>query len=455
MTNFVRSPTPSTRLRLLRIFIFVGAGMLANVITTTNVFPLVLHPNHELVNRNNRKLVKHGTTLRNSSKCFEVQNSGSEYFLNMPKILRDLMLKTENATRNSSFQRVPSTNHREISYDRLRNFNDSDKVKDFSQRSVPKSNVTKLIIYGRFRTGSTFTSQVFNHQNQSFVLFEPLNFYSAFDQHSATLRNMLLGDILNCNFSDDAMWKLYDNHGRQRMFCKLHPSCNRTLAFGGAQNLCDKATLRVVKVIRVPTLSDLDHFIHQGVKIIHLVRDPRGVWNSRMKCHHQYVLYDIRLYCDAIRNDLDYAQALNDASVDISKVYHLVRYEELAYHVADGVRRLFRFLGITLSVDTVRWAELQGSLSATSPENHNEVTWAYGTKRSNPAFTARAWRWQLSWSRVQEVQQLCSDVLGRLGYQRFENYKEQLVTSTDVLQPMKMSPLKQTLIKLPEEDADE
>ena len=61
-------------------------------------------------------------------------------------------------------------------------------------------NTSKVIIYAKYRTGSTFASRlIFENHNVSYI-FEPLRFEPALGQPSAHLSNGVLWDMPDCNF---------------------------------------------------------------------------------------------------------------------------------------------------------------------------------------------------------------------------------------------------------------
>ena len=76
-----------------------------------------------------------------------------------------------------------------------------------------------------------------------------------------------------------------------------------------------------------------------GVKIIHLVRDPRGVMSSRLKMDPRLwrdLSVEAKPYCDEGLKDMEYLETFGNIAHKnyykhhILDNYHLVRYEDLA-----------------------------------------------------------------------------------------------------------------------------
>ena len=113
----------------------------------------------------------------------------------------------------------------------------------------------------------------------------------------------------------------------------------------------------------------------EGVKIIHLVRDPRSTWLSRAKIAAKredkslsdYLQHnvttkpnclDTRTQCNSHEEDLKllkFFASHSDNNSVIFKNYKLVRYEDTALNPMDSALSLYKFLGIPFHSDVGNW----------------------------------------------------------------------------------------------------
>ena len=49
-----------------------------------------------------------------------------------------------------------------------------------------------------------------------------------------------------------------------------------------AEKVCQESANIVTKIIRVKYLADILPLLEEGIKIVHLIRDPRGILTSRL-----------------------------------------------------------------------------------------------------------------------------------------------------------------------------
>ena len=150
---------------------------------------------------------------------------------------------------------------------------------------------TRVIIYANYRTGSTYTSEFLVKHNKSFFMFEPLvpRYVNVDNGEPVTVPTDILGDLLQCNIVSSTYRKFASNIWlTQWTFCHpdpARPACYRSKspeqALSRAELVCKASTFKIIKVIRVNHLRDLAKFMTEGVKVIHLIRDPRGFITSQ------------------------------------------------------------------------------------------------------------------------------------------------------------------------------
>ena len=161
------------------------------------------------------------------------------------------------------------------------------------------------------------------------------------------------------------------------------------------------------------------------MQIVHLNRDPRGVISSRIMLHKgkQQLSTYIHLnfdrfvkeasnHCTRIRDTIIKLALWTAVEPSLSKFYHLIRYEDFAYHPQSMTKYLFSNIGLKLHRNVSEWLRT----ATTSSTNVNSTT-------RNLTATAEAWRNKLPFHFVRAMQQLpdCQFVMRILGYQFAES----------------------------------
>ncbi|KAG8564711.1 hypothetical protein GDO81_016560 [Engystomops pustulosus] len=328
------------------------------------------------------------------------------------------------------------------------------------------SRKTHILILATTRSGSTFVGQLFNQHTDVFYLFEPLYHvqYTLIPKmttsKSATDRRVMLGA------SRDLLRSLYDcdlyfmenyikpqplNHTTDRLFRRgaskalcSPPVCDAlghidinpeegdcvkkcgTLNLTLAMESCKEHGHVAIKTVRIPEVNDLRALVEDprlNLKVIQLVRDPRGILSSRSETFRDtYRLWRIWRATGRRPYNLDATQLtticedyLNSVSTGLSRPpwlkgrYMLLRYEDLARNPMKKMEEIYDFVGIPLDANVERWI-LNNTRADQSSAKHK-----YGTVR-NSAATAESWRLILSYDIVEFTQNACRQVLVQLGY---------------------------------------
>ena len=182
---------------------------------------------------------------------------------------------------------------------------------------------------------------------------------------------------------------------------------------------CLNSRLHVQKAIRFPLymLGSLWDIMSE-VKVIHYVRDPRGMFLSRAPfLLHKRALMGLNekdranslavagRMCERMRDDLKWGDVYASSH---SEHFLKIRYEDLAEHTTDVVRTIYDFLGLQLPSSTPNRV-----LRLTSAENDGNI---FSTFRKNSTMTARAWRHKIPKSFHEALVRTCGDVIHMLGY---------------------------------------
>ncbi|KAL7885373.1 hypothetical protein AOLI_G00056680 [Acnodon oligacanthus] len=338
------------------------------------------------------------------------------------------------------------------------------------------SRKTHILILATTRSGSSFVGQLFNQHSDIFYLFEPLyHVQSTLIPHFTHSRNMADRRVM-LGASRDLLRSLYDcdlfflesyikpqpaNHTTDKLFRRgaskalcsppvcdaLSPSeayleegeCIRkcaSLNLTLAAESCREKRHVAIKTVRIPEISDLRALIEDprlNLKVIQLVRDPRGILASRIETFRDtYRLWRIWRATGRKPYNLDLTQ-LSTVCEDILRSittgfsrpswlrgrYILVRYEDLARNPLQKTREIYDFLGLSMEKSVEEWIQ-----NNTRSTNDISARHKYGTVRDSAA-NAESWRLKLSHEIVEHTQSACQQVLEELGY-RSVNSREEL-----------------------------
>ena len=159
----------------------------------------------------------------------------------------------------------------------------------------------------------------------------------------------------------------------------------------------------------------------EGVKVIHLIRDPRGVIASQdrhiLQCSKKFKqdYYPERVdnFCQTGLDDLNFID-----SYAHKKNYHLVRYEDLAFFPVEEGHLLYEYIDIKLSPDVLDWMKniSPGNKLPWKGQRVERIKDLYTTKRANSAFAFQAWRERITNTKLHVIQGLCRDFMNKTGY---------------------------------------
>ena len=176
--------------------------------------------------------------------------------------------------------------------------------------------------------------------------------------------------------------------------------------------LCSKNKIRAAKVVRA-TMEEIGHFLHKNkectnqIKVIYLLRDPRGRLNSLNSLHKfNYSNHKaVAKMCDREMKDVQTAKCLEDF---FPGTFLQVKYEDLAADTIGVSERIYNFL-----FDSYLAPEVEKFMKAnTSKTTEN----AWNTKREDPKATSLAWMMEMSPKANKIVQENCKELIDHLSY---------------------------------------
>ncbi|XP_005096424.2 carbohydrate sulfotransferase 4 [Aplysia californica] len=310
-------------------------------------------------------------------------------------------------------------------------------------KTAPQKQV-KILIHSYMRSGSTLTGDLFQAHPGVFFFYEPLWYLYDHDMnHSGYWDQEDLRSRVKDAFKSVSPTPVTPFDFLDRMFqCDLSPANLAFLAyvmksesfsksqcpfgkpFGRIQETqlkpcaelvkprCEEAKSLVMKVLRL-TMNETDSYLdkHPDLKVIYLVRDPRGIHYSRGQAYFQG---QSSFLCQRIQNDLTTFKRISGKHK--GRIL-LVRYEDLAQLPLHVVKEMYQFAGLDMlpSVEeTVR--------QKTHAESTHETQ--FGTGRSDSSKTSTKWRTTMTYQAVKEMDAYCQDVYSFLGYNTFASDNE-------------------------------
>uniref|UniRef100_H2L485 Sulfotransferase n=1 Tax=Oryzias latipes TaxID=8090 RepID=H2L485_ORYLA len=355
--------------------------------------------------------------------------------------------------------------------------------------------ITNILILATTRSGSSFVGQLFNQNPEVFYLFEPLyHVQSALLPRLATSRNSaerrlmlgpardLLRSLYQCHLSSLERYiqprptqhltdKLF-RRGASQSLCSA-PVCEASLSpkeqklvladegecvkkcsplnISLAASACRTRHHAAIKTVRIPQISDLRALIEDpklNLKVVQLVRDPRGILASRIETFRDtYRLWRLWRATGRRPHNLDLSQIntvcedfLQSVSTGLARPrwlkgrYMLLRYEDLARFPLQKTRELYTFLGLVLESSVVDWI-----INNTRGSNDLSTRQKFTTVRDSAA-NAENWRVKLSFDLVVYTQTACKPLLGLLGYKTVLHPRELINLSHSLVEDRRFLP---------------
>lgn len=302
-----------------------------------------------------------------------------------------------------------------------------------------KSNQTLVLLITYLRSGSTFTADLIQQASNVFYLYEPLKPYIR-DQHFFTLDSVchtingtcrkqkgrqenidhVLNDLAkfyNCDlFRVPITYFRFSNKSSTMLqFDKCRHYNTQYKCLLEFQEKCKKS-IRMIKTIRM-NMDVAERLMEEfpSLKVIHLIRDPRGSYQSR---RNGYFLRDqnnlsaiTKSNCDTLHSDLKTGFRLHEMYPGRIKT---LLYEQVAEAPLKASRSIFRFLGLTEPANFDSWLV-----------NHTRAGYSngyYDTVRRNSKTTASLWRKYINLNVVKSYDNSCKEVYDILGLNTFDKY---------------------------------
>uniref|UniRef100_H2YDE9 Sulfotransferase n=1 Tax=Ciona savignyi TaxID=51511 RepID=H2YDE9_CIOSA len=258
----------------------------------------------------------------------------------------------------------------------------------YATKTATENKHKGVIILTNHRSGSTFTGELFNQNDDVFYVFEPLimaksgcenedgkvnmlekmircQFHLISDLQGITPRDYATENCLSHNFCFRQKSKVLCS----KQFCTQGDpqSCSRCEPVDPimASDACGQSKVVVIKVIRMCHLESLRNLVTNpkfDIKIVHLVRDPRGVFQSVSGVSRKSPESEISRTCGQTRDNLEAALSAKW----LEGKYKLLRYEDLCRDPLQTTQDLYKFTGLDIKPNIERWVQLNTNGSARS-----------------------------------------------------------------------------------------
>lgn len=299
-----------------------------------------------------------------------------------------------------------------------------------------------ILIFARYRTGSTFISEIFNHHDKFFYLFEPLKLVATSSNHVNNV-NKWLSFVFSCKFNE--IWDgaienpIHSNESlpgwKRKIFCYKHNQSDdcTSFSFQKLEEICNSYPFIAIKDIHIQYLETIKPAITRGLPVIYVVRDPRGVISSQMNVHwglnqtKTKFMYDIYYkeisnwvtnYCSEVNRDLPSIKTiLSQGQSNRKTPFIIVRYEDFVLNMTAKTKEIYQMTNIQPSQSVFKW--IAESYNETSSDDLDELT--FGTKRKNIFGPVYAWRSHLWWELIDQIQGKCMDMMNYFGYKPVTN----------------------------------
>ena len=307
---------------------------------------------------------------------------------------------------------------------------------------VPIELSRQILVATSWHSGSTFVGDLLNHYPGVFYYFEPLHYYSHMsEEERAEAEEPLefLRSLYSCSFteSNEGFLKhvaensfLLAKHNKRLWNSCSHLQDRETLCLRPEylNQICSLHPIRLIKTVRlrVAKVEKLLQDPAMNLRVVLLVRDPRGVYNSRGSgrvaswCKEKEECADPTVGCRDLADDI---VAAEDLAARYPGKVTLVRYEDLSLSPEQTSRHLLNFLDLPWTEAISNYIGTHTKVDKYVSRRREKALWAHLTVKNSTA-TAFAWRQELTLKRTLEIQRKCSRPMKRLGYSLIHSQRE-------------------------------
>ncbi|XP_047472366.1 carbohydrate sulfotransferase 4-like isoform X5 [Penaeus chinensis] len=270
-----------------------------------------------------------------------------------------------------------------------------------------------LLLSSVGRSGSTFLGELLSQRPRTVFMFEP----ELFLQHksptgvTAAASRELIQRMLECNFSQE--WSAWAKTRKNVWKPENHEVCEGHRGSDYHQclrEICQSSVFKVIKTIKLRVWWAGEVLLGGGVKVVHLVRDPRGSFTSLARL--SMVQADYKMWCPRILQDLEMVSTMRSL---FPESFTSVKYEDLCRDPWGTATKLWKFISNENNTSLpVSWRTFLHRHT-----NTNSIK-PYGTDRDTRQQIG-AWREKISERMLSEIEHHCGGVIDMLGHTRFHS----------------------------------
>ncbi|CAH1773430.1 unnamed protein product [Owenia fusiformis] len=283
--------------------------------------------------------------------------------------------------------------------------------------STNRRNITKIVIFTYWRSGSTFVSELFSQHPDVFYMYEPLRAcdcskHCDHPKDNTIIQNAYIKDILNCDFDNNDFLSRLKDHKE----FKWEVTFRGVDDFESIPHQCASKKIKAIKVIRAESLERVAGVLGSDTALFFLTRDPRGVLNSRKQFPYIYMnmagkVRDMNELCKKHLANYEFLQGLTRKSASQLRnmpLIKLIQYEHIAHDPLGNAKELYEFINIPFHDGVADWIK-KNTVSGrdSSP---------FGTKR-NSKKVSNKWQNELTKREMHMVHSIndCARVIEFLG----------------------------------------
>ncbi|XP_077980095.1 carbohydrate sulfotransferase 1-like [Glandiceps talaboti] len=339
---------------------------------------------------------------------------------------------------------------------------------------------TNILILASMRTGSSFAGEMFNQNTDTLYVFEPLQDLGLHDSDPflPTQAAQQLGDFYRCNFTSPFLRAVINDFNEREPVRKIDlvkswvndqlctnwnskqgtfETCRKVTPEMATES-CNKIKIRAAKTVRLPHLNIVLHLMEDkgiNLKVINILRDPRGMMSSVIPIHNNdYLVISksrankvltaehyvdkpplrkrLETYCTSMLQNVLLGKQL---SLWIGgENYMPVRYEDLARNPHDVASQMYRFTGLgELPQNIVKWLDD----NTKADDSQNNENYVYSTKR-NSKLISENWRTKMTLGLVKAIQETgsCTKFMEIMNYRIVETTTQLLNLSQSLVLPL-------------------
>ncbi|XP_054933979.1 carbohydrate sulfotransferase 1-like [Dermacentor andersoni] len=259
-------------------------------------------------------------------------------------------------------------------------------------RVVPPSNVDVVLVIAYFRSGSSLVGELLSSGPRTFFHFEPLHIFTRADRIRRGRERhafQLVDELVRCRMQNVPLYTAW---------------LERTQSY-----------VHNTFLVKVATWIKRNTGIAHNVRVVHVVRDPRGIYASRRAldwCANNEECGSPEVLCSHMRQDIEDFRKLT-AKLSSSRTV-TVRFEDLVGDPYKEAKRLYSHLGLKYGHSVALY--LQKHTVATKADMQNP----YSTRR-NASTVIDSWKGNLSAKIIGKIESVCGDVMRKLGYEPLQS----------------------------------